>query len=50
MILIHCAVFWFILIFFIEFKLCSAYCCNSRMKKFVSFEDNDEFINQMINS
>ena len=49
MILIHCAVFWFILIFFIESQLCRICCCNrSQMKKIVSSEDNDEFISQMI--
>ena len=50
MILAHCAVFWFILIFFIEFKICSICCCNRRMRKSVSFEDNDKFISQIIKS
>ena len=49
MILIHCAVFWFILIFFIELQLCSICCCNRRVKQ-LSTEDNDEFISQMIKS
>ena len=42
MIIFHCVLFWIILIFFIEVKICSI-CCGSRMNRDMTFEDDEEF-------
>ena len=51
MILVHCVLFWLILIFAIEMNIFSYICCccdSSRMKRtVVSYEDNDDFLSQM---
>ena len=44
-IIIHFFLFWAVLILVIELRLL-CFCCDSRMKKTVTVEDNDEFFNK----